>query len=416
MRFFKGRESGFGAASLLGVVSLVAAGGIYLHNQESNRAASLVKKEKVRSQADLDLYSSLAIANSLFQPSETTQIPMIYPMTLIVNGNQDPMQTKIASQPSKTLLWKSSGSRLRDLKVGFSLPTVDKMDEQDWDNIANGKLIQTSNRIVLVTIDRVGVKKTENKKASYINSLDLKASLSDGSGSNFQKKALLYLPEPLLPACKTNYSGTSQGGTPQRFTGKVTISVGCSSVISDVVLSGLTATCRIEKQPWKDAGFMNYYAAKQRLVLQAICDKLGSYKPDEIQVAGTMGPSVPAGGNFLIVAPPPPPPPPPPACSGRKYGPYCYYLGGSSQSCNSVCSSRGGYDQAGTSWINNSGRCQAVLGLLGKSGSYKGTWSGNKAGCKYYGGFIGKGVWITNGVTGGDKGISKDQRACACKK
>jgi hypothetical protein len=271
MRCFKGRESGYGAASLLGVVSLVAAGGIYLHNQESNRSASLVKKEKVRSQAELDLYSALGIANSLFQPSETTQVPMIYPLTLIVNGNRDPVKTKIGSQPSKTLLWKSSGSRLKNLKVGLSLPTVDKLDEQDWDNIANGKLIQTSNKSVSVTIDRVGVKKTKNNKASYIDSLDLKASLLDGSGSNFQKKALVYLPEPPLPACKTNYSGTSLGGTPQKFTGKVTISLECSSVISDVVLSGHTATCKIEKQPWKDAGFMNYYAAKQRLVLRAIC-------------------------------------------------------------------------------------------------------------------------------------------------
>jgi hypothetical protein len=130
---------------------------------------------------------------------------------------------------------------------------------------------------------------------------------------------------------------------------------------------------------------------------------------------------VKAGGNFLIVVPPPPPPPP---CSGRKYGPYCYYLGGVSQSCNSVCGSRGGYDQAGTSWINNPGACRTVLGMLGKGGSYKGKWSGNQAGCKYFTGTKraskGKsGVWTTPRVNGGDTGMKSwgyDQRACACKR
>lgn len=163
MGFFIGRESGYGAASLLGVVSLVAASGIYLHNQESNRAASLIKKEKVRSQADMDLYSALAISSSLFKPSEKT-IPTIYPLSVIMpqSAKIDPMQTKIKigqSEQSKTKLWKGSGSKLNDLKIEFKLPTVDNFDEQDWENIAKGKPTKTSNRNVLVTIDRVGVEK-----------------------------------------------------------------------------------------------------------------------------------------------------------------------------------------------------------------------------------------------------------------
>jgi hypothetical protein len=56
-------------------------------------------------------------------------------------------------------------------------------------------------------------------------------------------------------------------------------------------------------------------------------------------------------------------------CSGLSRGGYCWYIGGNGQSCNTVCTSRGGVNAAGIiNYVGSSGslaNCSAVLNALG---------------------------------------------------
>lgn len=101
-------------------------------------------------------------------------------------------------------------------------------------------------------------------------------------------------------------------------------------------------------------------------------------------------------------------------CAGYAYQGYCYYMGGDNQSCDQVCSSRGGCNLAGTQNIGSAGtnvQCQNVLDNVNDpaSGSVS-TNAGGAAGC----------VNVTsvrlrqNGTTTCSYKWMLHSRACAC--
>ncbi|HRO67958.1 MAG TPA: hypothetical protein PL182_10375, partial [Pseudobdellovibrionaceae bacterium] len=61
---------------------------------------------------------------------------------------------------------------------------------------------------------------------------------------------------------------------------------------------------------------------------------------------------------------------PAPTCAGNLIGGYCWYMGTAGQSCDGVCSSKGGCNLAGTRNYAGSGgtgaNCNAVLTALGQ--------------------------------------------------
>jgi hypothetical protein len=63
------------------------------------------------------------------------------------------------------------------------------------------------------------------------------------------------------------------------------------------------------------------------------------------------------------------------ACAGASVGGYCWYLGGLGESCTTMCTPRGGYNNATLTYAGSSGtwaQCSSVMGALGLSGNTAG--------------------------------------------
>lgn len=105
----------------------------------------------------------------------------------------------------------------------------------------------------------------------------------------------------------------------------------------------------------------------------------------------------------------------PPPCGGTLIGGYCWYLGANGDTCNTVCSTHGGYNAATGTYAGSSGsnaNCQNVMTTLGASGG-----SVTDLGCS--GSYVGNGCFVYNGnryrCTNSTDGTSYlGQRACAC--
>jgi hypothetical protein len=101
-------------------------------------------------------------------------------------------------------------------------------------------------------------------------------------------------------------------------------------------------------------------------------------------------------------------------CAGDLVGGYCWYLGGSGDSCTTVCSSHGGYNAATASYAGSSGsnaNCQAVAAAVSP-----GTWLGecsspDGSGCGKD--MFGKVCRETNYATTSDATVTGN-RFCAC--
>lgn len=430
MLFFKSHEDGYGAASLLGIVSIVAAGGIYLHNQESIRALSLAEKQKIRSQADLDLYSSLAVARSLFELDENGKTPSVYIDPFFVDPKNSiestiKLSSSVKSQSQDQGLFQISGLNLRGLNISVKRPQINKMTEKDWDNIATGRKAQQALRSVVVSVDSVATREAKSGSGKfYIATMRLKASLRDAEGSMFEKKAEIGLPKPAKPDCGTKIDvkpiqvtpgmpiPMSQNGVSIKHKGPIWIALICSSVILDVELTGNTKGCEVVSQPWRTAAFENSFAAGSREIFQAKCSKQGKYNREDITVTGVGYDSEAVGRDFEIVGSGSP------ACRPGSHvvNGFCFYMGGNFQSCNRVCGSKGlSYDHQGTSWANNRGNCINVMSRFGKSGYKRVAYTGG--GCKYFKGAISynTGIYTTGSVNGNSPGVWGDHRVCACK-
>lgn len=105
------------------------------------------------------------------------------------------------------------------------------------------------------------------------------------------------------------------------------------------------------------------------------------------------------------------------SCGGTPVGGYCWYLGPSRQSCNSVCSSRGGCNLTGTRDYAGSGgtnaQCSAVAGAFGLSfyGSVSGT-SAADYGCYRAERFVEVRRVVSPATT--CSGVNAVLRFCAC--
>ena len=103
------------------------------------------------------------------------------------------------------------------------------------------------------------------------------------------------------------------------------------------------------------------------------------------------------------------------SCSGTVVSGYCWYYGGSSQSCTSVCSSHGGYDVATKDYAGSGGTtttCSEVLSALGVGGgAISHGCEGQAVGCA-------KVVLLNarcSGSTTAGAAFPLTSRACACK-
>lgn len=84
-------------------------------------------------------------------------------------------------------------------------------------------------------------------------------------------------------------------------------------------------------------------------------------------------------------------------CAGLDMYGYCWYASGTSQTCNSVCSARGGCNATGLSYARHQDRCTAILAGLGlgsgtasagqTSISYLSCWIATKYNTRWYHGF-----------------------------
>jgi hypothetical protein len=107
----------------------------------------------------------------------------------------------------------------------------------------------------------------------------------------------------------------------------------------------------------------------------------------------------------------------PASCAGYSYGGYCYYVGGSGNSCDTECAGRGGCNAAGVSSVGtNDTNCSAVGSALGyPTWGGPGLWGFGTIGC-----FVtndGKGNLTTwRESTGGNCATptAATTRICAC--
>jgi hypothetical protein len=114
--------------------------------------------------------------------------------------------------------------------------------------------------------------------------------------------------------------------------------------------------------------------------------------------------------------------PPAPTCGGKQVGGYCWYAGGSEQSCDTVCLAQSlACDLTGLQWATAKSPCELVLVALGiadADGSAD-LSGGFKMGCWWHdaGGPPPPLTWMyDNTVTCAmaDVGGANDYRACAC--
>ena len=107
------------------------------------------------------------------------------------------------------------------------------------------------------------------------------------------------------------------------------------------------------------------------------------------------------------------------ACAGTLVGGYCWYLGAVGGSCDTACSSHGGYNAATRTYVGDQGtsaNCATVLDALGATGDPILTKSDCSSGVQYMGCLHLGSVRIrcTNGATSGSGSYTIDIRACAC--
>lgn len=111
----------------------------------------------------------------------------------------------------------------------------------------------------------------------------------------------------------------------------------------------------------------------------------------------------------------------PTGCGGVDVGGYCWYLGSDSTSCESVCASHGGYNEATRAYAGSNGsaaNCQAVLSALGIPYSAFYNTSQGGLGCFIIptvgGGY--NGYWDQQPTTAiATYGVPGRRRACACQ-
>lgn len=395
MHFFKNRESGFGSASLLGLVSAVAAGGIYLHNLEADRSISLTRNQIEKAQIEMDLYSALGVASSLFQPSEGGSPAAI--RTFKPNSNARRPWSWMASS-GRSDLWsvnRVKGSDItRDFELKVKRPTISNFAENDWDNIANGKLsAKKYNRDVKVQVDSI---QTNVMNGEAYDEVVLRASLvSSASGQTFQKIAALK-----LDRCFIHINGSLAKQTGRLSDGKKTFKCMINGDAQKFTVR-LTKNGRPQNPV---AGTIFSYTQPGSYVVKTDYGEF-SFKIPKDAVVG--------GGNSEGSMP---------SCRGKSVGGFCFFLGGRGQSCDSVCGNREEYDSRGTGWANNRSNCLKVMRALGAGGAYKRKWSGS-AGCKHYTGTRRfsrglSGIYTTGSVKGEyrpNPPAGYDRRACACK-
>ena len=117
----------------------------------------------------------------------------------------------------------------------------------------------------------------------------------------------------------------------------------------------------------------------------------------------------------------------PPACGGTSVGGYCWYFGAGGESCDTVCTGRGGCNITGTrDYAGSAGslaNCQAVLTALGQGSGAIDDFPNNSVelGCGKFGSYTNMAPHLMrdyyNATTCSAAGIASplaDQRACAC--
>lgn len=102
-------------------------------------------------------------------------------------------------------------------------------------------------------------------------------------------------------------------------------------------------------------------------------------------------------------------------CSGTVVGGFCWYFGAVGQSCDTVCTTRGGYNAATHSYAGSGGtiaNCQSVMTALGGTGTV-GNNPGSRLGCAWMDA-INVYQWTSPMGTDGATSHPSWRRACAC--
>nr|WP_281721901.1 hypothetical protein [Nitrosomonas nitrosa] len=110
-------------------------------------------------------------------------------------------------------------------------------------------------------------------------------------------------------------------------------------------------------------------------------------------------------------------PPPPPTCAGKVVGTYCWYLGAPNQSCTTVCSTHGGYNEATRTYAGDTGtlnNCRDVLDALGATTWNMQDWTDIIQGLGCHVNSNVNPRRITNKATSEGAAQMYDSRACAC--